>query len=79
LPKAPEGAEWAPPPVVVDRVVYRNDGAGNRPQAFYQLFVVSADGGALRQLTDGPFDHDGRSSWSPDASRFLYLLCQSRR
>jgi dipeptidyl aminopeptidase/acylaminoacyl peptidase len=72
LPKAPEGAEWAPPPVVVDRVVYRNDGAGNRPQAFYQLFVVSADGGALRQLTDGPFDHDGAIDWSADG-RFLYF------
>jgi dipeptidyl aminopeptidase/acylaminoacyl peptidase len=72
LPKAPEGAEWAPPPVVVDRVVYRNDGAGNRPQAFYQLFVVSADGGALRQLTDGPFDHDGAIAWSADG-RFLYF------
>lgn len=72
LPAAPKGAEWAPPPVVVDRMVYRNDGAGNRPRAFYQLFVVPADGGTPRQLTDGPYDHSGRLAWSGDGSA-IYL------
>ncbi|MEL7044396.1 MAG: S9 family peptidase, partial [Pseudomonadota bacterium] len=42
MPKAPKGAEWAAAPVVVDRMVYRNDGAGVRPEAFYQLFVLPA-------------------------------------
>ena len=72
LPKAPKGAEWAPPPVVVDRVVYRNDGQGNRPQAFYQVFVIAADGGAPRQLTDGPYDHSGPIAWAPDGGAIYF-------
>jgi acylaminoacyl-peptidase len=72
LPKPPRGAEWAPPPVVVDRVVYRNDGAGVRPQAFYQLFLLPADGGAPRQLTEGPYDHDGAIGWSADGTAIYF-------
>lgn len=72
LPKPPKGADWAPPPTVVDRVVYRNDGSGMRPYAFYQLFVVPTDGGAVRQLTDGPFDHSGKLDWSPDSSGLYF-------
>ncbi|MEM6775059.1 MAG: S9 family peptidase [Pseudomonadota bacterium] len=72
MPKAPKGAEWAAAPVVVDRMVYRNDGAGVRPEAFYQLFVLPAEGGAPRQLTDGPYDHSGRIAWSPDATQLYF-------
>ncbi|MFK7830848.1 MAG: prolyl oligopeptidase family serine peptidase [Congregibacter sp.] len=72
MPSPPKGAEWAPPPVVVDRLVYRNDGAGIRPNAFYQLFVVPADGGALRQLTEGAYDHDGGIAWSVDSSALFF-------
>ena len=72
LPEPPRGAEWAPPPVVVDRLVYRNDGSGPRPEAFYQLFVVPAEGGALRQLTDGSYDHDGRIAWAADSAALFF-------
>ncbi|HZW59703.1 MAG TPA: S9 family peptidase, partial [Woeseiaceae bacterium] len=37
-----------------------------------QLFVVPADGGTPRQLTSGPYNHDGRLSWSRDG-RTLYF------
>ncbi|MFT4768645.1 MAG: dipeptidyl aminopeptidase/acylaminoacyl peptidase [Glaciecola sp.] len=72
LPKAPKGAQWAAPPVVVDSMVYRNDGSGFRPQAYYQIFLVPADGGALKQLTDGAYDHSSAVAWSSD-SRQLYF------
>ncbi|MFT7286327.1 MAG: dipeptidyl aminopeptidase/acylaminoacyl peptidase [Halieaceae bacterium] len=72
LPKAPRGAEWAPPPIVVDRVVYRNDGGGLRPNAFYQVFVLPADGGAVRQLTDGPYDHVSAIEWASDSSALFF-------
>lgn len=72
LPPAPRGAEWAPPPVVIDRLVYRNDGSGPRPEAFYQLFVVPAEGGAARQLTEGPFDHNGRIAWAADSEALFF-------
>ncbi len=72
LPPKPEGAEWAAPPVVVDRVVYRNDGGGDRPHGFRHLFVIPSDGGSPRQLTSGDFHHNGAIGWSPD-SRHLYV------
>lgn len=72
MPKAPEGAQWAPGPKVVDRVVYRNDGAGERPEAFYQIFLLSAEGGAARQLTFDAFDHTGGMDWAPDSASLVF-------
>jgi len=70
-PSRPEGAQWAPPPKLIDRLVYRIDGAGYLKDGYRQLFVMPADGGAPRQLTNGPFDHDGTMAWTPDGSRIL--------
>jgi acylaminoacyl-peptidase len=67
----PEGAEWAAPPKVIESLVYRADGEGYLPEAREQVFVVSADGGAPRQLTDGPYDHDGPLAWTPDGRQLL--------
>ncbi|MEM7674641.1 MAG: S9 family peptidase [Myxococcota bacterium] len=72
LPKPPKGAEWAPPAIVVDRMVYRNDGAGPRPRASYQIFLIGADGGAPRQLTHGDFDHQGPIGWSSDSRSVFF-------
>lgn len=70
-PAKPEGAEWAPPVVVIDRVIYRSDGRGYLEHGFTQVFVVPADGGTPRQLTDGAFNHGGDMSWSPDGARIV--------
>ncbi len=70
LPEAPEGAQWAEPLKAIDRMVYRADGEGFLPNAFSQVFVVPADGGSARQLTDGPFDHEG-IAWSSDGREIL--------
>jgi dipeptidyl aminopeptidase/acylaminoacyl peptidase len=70
LPRAPKGAEWAEPLKVVDRVVYRADGRGPLPDAHAQLFVVPADGGTPRQLTQGPYDHRALA-WSADGSEII--------
>lgn len=70
LPEAPKEAKWAEPLKAIDRMVYRADGEGYLPDAFAQLFVVPADGGAPRQLTDGNFDH-GDVAWSADGSEIL--------
>ncbi|MFV0275735.1 MAG: TolB family protein, partial [Parahaliea sp.] len=72
LPAKPKGAQWAPPPVVVQRSIYRNDGHGNRPEGFVQVFVMPAEGGSPRQVTGGDFDHEGSIAWSADG-RSLYL------
>ncbi len=67
LPSAPEGADWAPPPVVIDRAVYRSDGKGYRKHGFQHVFVMPASGGSPRQVTSGDFDHSGGIAWSASA------------
>ena len=82
LPAAPSGAKWADPPTAYDRLVYRFNGAGYLKPGFMQVFVVSADGGAPRQVTNGNFPNGGnefgpnRASWSPDGK---FLLVSANR
>ncbi|MFZ2508161.1 MAG: S9 family peptidase, partial [Steroidobacteraceae bacterium] len=70
LPDAPKGAKWAEPLQVIDRVVYRADGEGFLPDAYRQVFVVPADGGTARQLTEGPYEH-ADLEWTPDGRELL--------
>ena len=71
-PPKPEGAKWAEPLEVIDRVNYRNDGPGYRKPGYDHLFVVAADGGAAQQLTFGKFDDGGPLSWSADGRTLLF-------
>jgi dipeptidyl aminopeptidase/acylaminoacyl peptidase len=57
LPAAPEGAKWADPPKIYENLVYRFNGPGYLKPGYSQIFIVSADGGAPRQLTTGNFPH----------------------
>jgi acylaminoacyl-peptidase len=57
LPAKPEGAEWAPQPRMIRKTTYRMDGRGYLPDGHFQLFVVAAEGGSPRQVTDGSYDH----------------------
>ena len=72
IPPAPGGTSWADPLTVVDRSVFRFDGAGELPTGFNHVFVVPAGGGAPRQLTSGDFNHAGAISWARDG-KSLYL------
>ena len=71
-PDKPEGADWAKPLTVIDKVTYRFDDAGYAKPGFDQVFVVAADGGAPRRVTAGEWDANGPLSWSPDA-RTIYF------
>lgn len=71
-PKKPEGAEWAPPAKVIEDVTYRNDGAGYARSGYTHIFVVPADGGTPRKLTDGDFNHSGPLSWSADGASIYF-------
>ncbi|HET8864501.1 MAG TPA: S9 family peptidase [Gracilimonas sp.] len=67
MPSAPEGAEWEESAQVIDKVRYRNDGGGYVEDGFRHIFVISAEGGAPRQLTSG--DHNyGSPSWTPNGN-----------
>jgi acylaminoacyl-peptidase len=82
LPAAPSGAKWAEPATAYDRLVYRFNGTGYLKPGFMQVFVVSAEGGAPRQVTNGNFPNGGnefgptRASWSPDGK---FLLISANR
>jgi acylaminoacyl-peptidase len=71
MPDKPEGARWADPPRVIQKLVYRADGEGYLQPGHTHLFVVSADGGAPRQLTQGAFDHGGHPAWMPEGKSLL--------
>lgn len=71
LPPAPKGAKWVEPPRVVQSVRYRADRQGFLPDGTTQLFVVSADGGAPRQVTSGDWNHTG-GRWTPDGTALLF-------
>ncbi|MEA3197215.1 MAG: hypothetical protein QOF32_1267 [Gammaproteobacteria bacterium] len=71
LPEAPKSAHWADPPKLIDRMVFRADGEGYLPNVFSQLFVIGADGGAPRQLTQGDFDHTGTPAFTADGKSVL--------
>lgn len=51
--EAPEGAEWAEPVKVYDDVVIRFDGQGWLRDGAAHAYVVPANGGTPRQLTEG--------------------------
>ena len=71
-PDKPDGAKWAEPLEVIDRVTYRADGAGYLEPGFDHVFIVSADGGAPRQVTFGSWDDGGPLSWSRDGRTILF-------
>jgi acylaminoacyl-peptidase len=71
-PAAPEGADWAPGARVIETMPYRFDGAGYLETGRDHIFIVSAEGGTPRQLTDGDFDHGGPLAWMPDGKRIVF-------
>jgi dipeptidyl aminopeptidase/acylaminoacyl peptidase len=70
-PEKPEGANWAEPLTVITDVQYRADGEGYLTPGYSHAFVVSADGGAPRQLTFGAYNEEGPISWTPDNRSLL--------
>ena len=75
-PEKPEGANWAKPLQVIDKVTYRADGAGYLKPGFDKIFMVDADGGAPRQLTFGPY-FDGPPEWTRDGGAIIFSALRS--
>lgn len=71
LPGPPEGATWADAPRVIETTSWRRDGGGYVRPGNRQLFVVPAEGGTPRPLTDGPYDVDGTPAWTPDGAGLI--------
>jgi len=81
MPSPPEGAEWTKPPRILSRLHYRQDRVGFQDPGFSHLFVVPAESGSARQLTDGEW-HVGAQfdglfsgaglSWTSDSKRIVF-------
>src|SRR5919107_1037611 len=70
-PEKPEGAQWAKPLEIIDKVTYRTDEGGYLKAGFDHIFMVDANGGAPRQLTFGAY-HDGAPEWTADGGAILF-------
>ena len=67
----PEGADWGPPLKYIESLVYRADGEGYLKSGYRHIFVVPAEGGTPRQLTNGDYDH-GPPHWAPDGRSIVF-------
>ncbi|HJZ66404.1 MAG TPA: S9 family peptidase [Candidatus Acidoferrum sp.] len=83
LPAPPEGAKWAETPRIYNDFIYRFNGPGYLKPGYSQIFVVSAEGGAPRQLTKGNFPHGpstggigggSYASWAPEGKSLVVAM-----
>ena len=72
IPEKPEGAKWAKEPRITDRLKHEADGIGYMPTGFNHLFITDSNGGTIRQITEGDYDHKGEISWSIDDKNLLF-------
>lgn len=72
MPSTPKGAEWAAPAKLIDKMNYRADGNFNFVEPGYShIYLVSAEGGAPRKITDGDFNH-GKPEWHPGGNIIVF-------
>lgn len=72
IPAAPKGAKWTQAPRVIDQVDYSADRVGFLPRGYRQIFVVPADGGTARQITDGDWNVSGGITWTQDSEGLIF-------
>ena len=73
----PEGANWAEKPITVTTTQYQYDGQGIVEPAYRHVFIIPADGGSARQLTQGNFNHYGSLAWSLDSDHIFFSAYRS--
>jgi dipeptidyl aminopeptidase/acylaminoacyl peptidase len=72
LPKKPEGAKWAEPAVLVDRLSWRTDGRGFLPKGYDHIYAIDAGvGGTPKPLTTGDYS-DREPQWSKDGKKIYF-------
>ena len=70
-PGRPDGATWTPGPKVVTRADYRQDRVGFIDEGWQHVFLVPAEGGTARRLTDGDWNHS-TGEWTPDGREIVF-------
>lgn len=72
IPKKPKGAKWSKPAIVIDKAYYQADGSGLIKPGYHHIFVLPADGGTARQITQGDFHHKGSLAWTKDSKHIVF-------
>ncbi|MBL7112661.1 MAG: PD40 domain-containing protein, partial [Bacteroidales bacterium] len=73
MPKKPKDAKWTEEPRIVEDLVYRRDRQGFLKEGYDHIFIVPAEGGTARQITEGNWDHgSGGYSWTKDEKYILF-------
>lgn len=82
LPGKPAGAKWKEDPLVIENFLWHQDRIGPMNNGWDHVFVVTADGGTPRQLTEGNWHANTRRlgairgaanlSWSPDGNKIAF-------
>jgi len=70
--KNPKGAKWAEPVKVIDTIPYQFDGKGIVEPEYEHIFVIPAEGGTPRQVTNGAFNHRGPLEWDEESKNILF-------
>jgi dipeptidyl aminopeptidase/acylaminoacyl peptidase len=71
MPARPEGAKWTEAPRIVESLTYRADRQGFIEQGLTQIFVVPAEGGTPRQVTDGQYNYSGEFGFTNDGQEII--------
>lgn len=71
MPKKPRGAKWTEPPRIVEQLNYRRDRVGFTDNGYRHIYVIDAEGGTPRQITDGDYNERG-IEWTPDGKSILF-------
>ncbi|KZN52111.1 S9 family peptidase [Pseudoalteromonas luteoviolacea] len=72
MPKKPKGAQWAGNATYIDEMIYKRDGGGFVKPGYHHVYVVPAEGGTPRQLTQGAFHHRSYLTWSEDGKSLYF-------
>ena len=78
MPTPPKGAKWTEAPKVVTRLNYRSDRVGYTDESYRHIFVIPADGGTPRQITNGDWNALGARRSRRTASGSRSRRCASR-
>jgi dipeptidyl aminopeptidase/acylaminoacyl peptidase len=80
LPEAPKGAKWTSAPRIVQTLHFRQDRRGFVEPGYRHLFVVPAEGGTARQVSQGDWSMGARFDamdggvgwdWTPDGKTMI--------
>ena len=80
LPEAPKGAKWTSAPRIVQTLHFRQDRRGFIEPGYRHLFVVPAEGGTARQVSQGDWSMGARFDamdagvgwdWTPDGKTMI--------